>query len=109
MQGGVGLPQGTNSVAVTLQGTGRSCYTVSGTANIRTRLVVREQDVISVDPYTDRSCQGARIGAGVAYRLTYSGPDPVNGFAGVLVSVRVPRALVCSNGGWADGNPATCR
>ncbi|MET8981489.1 hypothetical protein ABZX85_38425 [Streptomyces sp. NPDC004539] len=109
VQGGVGLPRGTNSVRVTLQGTGSLCSPIDGTNNIRTRWIVREQDVVSVDPYTDRACQGARIGAGVAYRLTYAGPDPVGGFSGVLVSVRTPRVLICANAGWTDGDPASCR
>ncbi|MFF7164460.1 hypothetical protein ACFZBP_24405 [Streptomyces sp. NPDC008086] len=110
VQGGpVSLPSGTNSVKVTLVGTSSSCMAVNSTNNLNSGFLVSEGDQITIDEYTDKACQGTQIGAGIAYTLTYDGPSPRDSFSQVLVRGQNASVSVCSNSGWTDGNPSTCR
>ncbi|MET8981742.1 hypothetical protein ABZX85_39730 [Streptomyces sp. NPDC004539] len=110
VQGGpASLPSGTNSVKVTLTGAGSICTAVNGTNNINSGFQVREGNQITIDTYTDRACQGTQTGPGIAYRLSYNGPNPSSSFSQVLVRGQNAAVFVCSNSGWTDGNVATCR
>ncbi|MEV0225478.1 hypothetical protein [Streptomyces sp. NPDC050704] len=110
VQGGsVGLLSGTNSVKVTVAGTGSTCTAVNGSGNLATGWQLSEGDSITIDSFTDKSCQGSQIGSGIAYTLTYSGPDPKNSFSHVLVRARSAAVFVCSDSGWTDGDISVCR
>lgn len=110
VQGGpLSLPSGTNSVKVTLVGVGSTCTAVNGTNNLDSGLQVSEGDQITVDPYTDRACQGTQSGPGDGYTLSYDGPNPTDSFSHVLVRAQNAAVFVCSNSGWTDGNVSVCR
>jgi hypothetical protein len=110
--GGAGVPDQTNSIRVTLPGTGAFCVPVADSSrNIDTRLRVGEDDQITLDAFRDRGCTGTSI-AGIGYRVSYGGPAPRNGaFSMVLVRVTNtgPGMQVCTTGGWQDGSAAVCR
>lgn len=109
VQGGhVGLPTGTNSVRATVSGTS-NCMVVNNTNNLNSGLTVREGDVVTVDAFTDRACQGSRIGPGVSYRLTYGGPSPKNKFSAVIVRAQNPKVVFCADGGWSGNHNGQCR
>ncbi|HEY8980461.1 MAG TPA: hypothetical protein VIU15_12840 [Streptomyces sp.] len=113
VQGGpVSLPNGANSVLVSISGTGAFCTSrpVDRSANIDTRLRVSEGTSFTIDAFSDNACQGAKVAPGIGYTASYNGPKPSNGtFSRVQVRVTNGAMFVCTDGGWSDGSGAACR
>ncbi|WP_030947171.1 hypothetical protein [Streptomyces sp. NRRL S-646] len=111
VQGGpVSLPGQTNSIKITVPGTGSFCKVVTDrNNNIDTGVQLSEGNQFELDAYNDRACQGTKVG-GVGYTASYNGPAPSGGtFSRILVRIDNPRLSVCSDNGWTDGNPSACR
>jgi hypothetical protein len=109
--GPISLPAQTSSIKVALPGAGEDCIAgpFNSAVNIDTGFQVNDDTQVEITAHNDGACKGTEVG-NVAYRLTYDGPAPTSGaLTQVLVHILNPHVSVCTDAGWSDGKPVTCR
>ena len=106
------LPSGTQSLRVSFPDD-RYQHCIAGpfssSTNIATGDRTFEGQPVEVRAYRTAACGGANV-ASSSYRVTYTGPAPKSGFfTEVRIRVINPLMVVCTDRGWSDNNPGTCR